>query len=76
MVSYYYYYELSSSLYRISLCVYLYFQGIDEESHLNLTPSQLECLVNCILNEAAQCVGVKRSTEVEGKVPEKQDFDV
>lgn len=39
-------------------------QGIDEESQLILTPSQLECLVDCILKEAAAtCVGTKGLTD-------------
>jgi len=39
-------------------------QGIDEESQLILTPSQLECLVDCILKEAAAtCVGMKGLTD-------------
>ena len=38
-------------------------QGIDEESQLNLTPLQLRCLVDCILNEAALYVGTKQLKE-------------
>ena len=39
-------------------------QGIDEESQLILTSSQLECLVDCILKEAAAtCVGMKGLTD-------------
>ena len=49
------------------LCNVLYIhpmQGIDEESQLILTPSQLECLVDCVLKEAAAaCVGVKELTD-------------
>ena len=40
--------------------MFLSLQGIDEESQLILTPSQLECLVDCILKEAAAaCVGME-----------------
>ena len=41
-------------------CMLLSLQGIDKESQLILTPSQLECLVDCILKEAAAaCVGIE-----------------
>ena len=63
---------LSESLYTILFRVFLFPKGIDEESRLNLTLSQLECLVNCILKEAAQCIG---SPDAEGG-QEKQDIDV
>ena len=40
-------------------------QGIDEESRLNLSPPQLECLVFYILKEAACCVaGAKGLTSL------------
>lgn len=33
-------------------------QGVDEECQLNLSSTQLCCVVDCILNEAAQSIGL------------------
>ena len=69
-ISTYLYIYISTYLYiylPTYLCIGLFIhpmQGIDEESQLILTPSQLECLVDCVLKEAAAaCVGVKGLTD-------------
>ena len=47
--------------YRLELIL---LQGIDEESQIYLTPSQLECLLGYILKEAAHCM---RDTDLKKK---------